>query len=277
MLSRILLAAALVAGLSTALLAQNPVHRPLSPQQQQQQQQQLGRQQVPMQPVEIRGVLEGVTRDGIVVSVDGTNQRCQIAIPATAKVEVTGKTTADNLQTGQIVEFQAEIEDHLIKEEIAEITVVSASKDHPIGVFPAGGAADQAGVAGGEGGGKSAKALANGTYRIVGKLTVGHGSGGKFSVLAGRKKLSFSITDQAAVTIHSADFSIAAAGDKVTAKAMMMQSRKGQIFQAAEVTIELAAPQADVKKKGPASKPEAKRPPKGPKKDEGLPEPAADQ
>ena len=131
---------------------------------------------------------------------EGANQQSHIAIPANAKVEVSGKATTDYLQTGQIVQFQAEIENHLIKGKIGQLSVVSLSPDRQMGIFPAGGADDQRGF-GGEGGGKPGKArkagskiLANGTYKnIVGKLTAPRGGSGKFTVLVARKKLTFQL------------------------------------------------------------------------------------
>ena len=208
---------------------------------------------------------------------NGANRRLHIAIPANAKVEVSGKATADYLQTGQTVQFQAEIENHLIKGKVDKLSVVTPSPDKQTGIFPAGG--DQDGF-GAEGGGKparsaaaAAKMLANGTYQIVGRLTVPRGNSGKFVVLADRKKLTFELEDEATVTVESTDCSLAAAGDKFTAKVVMMPTRSGPVAEATEVKIELAEPLAGVKKKGPAPK----HPAKPAKKDEGLPEPAADK
>jgi hypothetical protein len=268
MLFRLFLAFVLLVGSSALLPAQNFSRRAI---QQQQQQQQFGRQQLPAQPVEIHGVIESATRGGILVSVDGANQRLHVAIPTTAKVEVSGKATADFLKAGQIVRFEAEIENHLIKGKVGELSVVGQSPETQRGIFPAGGALDD-GSKPAKAAAAAAKALANGTYQIVGKLAVSRGGSGKFTVLAGRKKLPFELEDDATVAIESTDCSLAAAGDKVTAKVVMMPTRSGLMAHALEVKIELAERLAGAKK-GPAPK----HPAKPAKKDEGLPEPAADK
>ena len=127
MLFRLFLASLLMVGSSALLPAQNMNRRAL-----QQQPQQFGRQQ----PVEVHGVIENAMRNGITVAVDGANQRFHIAIPAAAKVEVSGKATVDYLQTGQIVEFQTEIENHLIKGKVGQLSVVALSPDKQMGIFP---------------------------------------------------------------------------------------------------------------------------------------------
>ena len=178
MFSRLLLATALVIGLSASLQAQYLRH-PLSL---------AGNQQSPTQPTEIEGTIEGVTRGGIMV-VDANNQSWRVAVPPTAKVQVTGSATADYLQTGLIVELKADIDDHgAIKEKVGELTIVSLSPEKQMGLFPPdsdGKAGDEkAALARGRGGraGRQAgqtgqtrrqrrgSAIPAGSYRIVGRL-----------------------------------------------------------------------------------------------------------
>ena len=131
-----------------------------------------------------------------------------------AKVEVTGSATADYLQTGQIVELKAEIDDHgAIKEKVGELTIVSLSSEKH-GLFPPeseGKAGEEKGAFGAvrrPGGAASretgqigqtrrlkARAIPAGSYRIVGKLMIDRG--GKFKVQTDRGKLSFELTEQA--------------------------------------------------------------------------------
>jgi hypothetical protein len=271
MKSRLFLAVISLFGLSTTLLAQNPyqqLQRQQRMQQQQQQQQQMMGQAA--QPIDIQGTLEGVTREGIVVAAEDANQRRQIVVPPKAKVEVSGKATADYLQSGQIVEFEAEIENRLIKGKVGNLTIVALTADNPLGIFPAAGGVD----AGGKATAPASKNLANGVYRIVGKLAIARGSAAKLSVLAGRKKLLFALDDQPTVSIRSADFTLASPGDKVSGKAVMMPSRTGPMLCATELKIELAETISGPRKKDTAAKSDLKRPAKSAKEKapEGLPE-----
>jgi hypothetical protein len=285
MLPRLVVATVLLVGLSTSLHAQNINPRHLQPNRQQQQQQ-LNRQQqqAAVQLPEIQGTVEGVTRGRIAV-LASDNQPWHVAVPANAKVQVTGGATADYLQPGLLVEFKAEIDDRgAIKEKVGELTIVTLSPDRQPGLFPAEAAGEPGGFAeGAERGGKSGKpakrtktaagkgAVAAGAYRIVGKLTAGRG--GKLSVQAGRGTLALELTEQPTVSIDVNDYTIASKGDKITVKGI---GRPG-MAQATEVKIELAEPLSGAKKKGSSAKSEPKRSPKRPKKDEGLPEPPADK
>ncbi len=274
MLSRLLLTAVLVIGLSASLQAQNNAYP---------RQLQRGRPAVVVQPREIQGVIEGVARGGIAV-IDSNNQPWQVVVPPAAKVQVTGGATADYLQTGLIVAFKAEVDNRgAIKEKVGELTIVTLSSEKQMGLFPD--AVNDQGEAGGDGGGSGGKparrgkgpaagAVPAGAYRIVGKLIVGRG--GKLSVHTGRGVLPLELADQPTIAIDVADYTIAAKGDKISVKGVMMAGRAG-LAQAHEVTIELVEPLVGVKKKVPPAKSEAKHPAKRPKKDEGLPEPAADK
>ena len=101
--------------------------------------------------------------------------------------------------------------------------------------------------------------------------------GGKLKVQAGRATLPLELTEQPTVAVDSGDYTVATKGDKITIKGVMMPTRAGPMTQAKEVKIEMAEPLVGGKKKGPAAKSDAKRPAKHPKKDEGLPEPAAEK
>jgi hypothetical protein len=282
MFSRLALAAALAIGLSTPISAQYNYNNNLR-------RTQPSRQQPPAMvaaPVDIQGTIEGATRGGIML-LDSTGQRYQVVIPPAAKIHVTGSATADCLQSGQLVEFKAEIDDHgTIKEKVEALALVTLSPEKQMGMFPAADAAgDQGGLmAGPEGSGKAAKpkrasgkagATPAGAYRIVGRLLVGRG--GKLSVQAGHGALTFELTEQPAITVDLSDYTLARKDDKATVKAIKMQTRSGTGLAATEVTIELAEPLAGTKKKGASAKSEGKRPAKPLKKDEGLPEPAADK
>ena len=286
MLSRVLLAAALVIGLSAALQAQT-------------RRSQQGRQpMVPQASTDIQGTIQRAMPGGVMLTETSTNQPWQVAIPATAKIQVTGGATADYLQRGMVVEFKAEIDDkHSIKDKVEELKVITLSPGTKPGLFPPdtklgdnqGGfgavGTDIAGTGGkpakrtaataGKGAAK-AGGIAVGTYRIVGRLIVR--PDGKFSVVTPRGKLAFELSEKPAIGVDMADYTMAGQGDKVSVKGDKVPNRQGLMqMQALEVKIELAEPLVGGKKKGAAAKSETKHPAKHVKKDEGLPEPAADK
>ena len=266
MLLRLGFAAVLMACLSGPLPAQNF-----------QRCAQHGRQPPALEPVEIRGVLEGVMRGRMIVR-DVNNQPWQVAVPLNTKVQVTGGAEVDCLQTGMFVEFTVELDDRgASKDKIDALTIVTLSRERQIGLFPAKVAIDQddldwgAENAQGREAAKPSKRAAGavpaGTYRIVGRLMVGRGE--KLSVQVGRASLPFELAEPTAVTVDISDYSVASQGDHAIVKGMMMPNLPG-MAKATKVTIELAKPLSGAKKKGHATK--AKRPAKRPKKKEGLPE-----
>ena len=268
---RLGLAAVLMACLSGPLLAQNFQRRA-----------QPGRQPAALEPVEIRGVLEGVMRGRMIVR-DVNNQPWQVAVPLNTKVQVTGGAEVDCLQTGMFIEFTVELDDRgASKGKIGSLAIVTLSPKRPMGLFPAkiaidqddwdwGGEKDQ-GRQAAKPTKRAAGAVPAGTYRIVGRLMVGRG--GKLSVQVGRASLPFELAEPTAVTVDISDYSVASQGDHAIVKGMMMPNLPG-MAKATKVTIELAKPLLAAKKKGPAAK--AKRPAKRPKKKEGLPEMPAEE
>lgn len=290
MSSRVLLAVLLVLGLSTPLSAQNTRRS------QQARQPVMAAQQL---PTDVDGSIEGVMAGRIVI-LDKGSHTWQVAVPAAAKVQVTGGATAEYLKKGMIVEFKAEIDDKkAIKDKVDELKVVTLSPGEKTGLFPPESKADDQSGFGGGGdatatGKKPAKhtatsgktktgGVAAGSYRIVGRLIVLHG--GKFSVVTPRGKFPFKLGDKVAIGVDFADITVASKGDKITAKVLKMPPRsnspQAQLVTSAvatEVKIELAEPLVGAKKKGTTAKSEAKHPAKQPKKgDEGLPEPAAEK
>jgi hypothetical protein len=271
MFSRLALAATFVLGLPALLPAQyNNLRNPRHPQQ----------QPLVASAVDIQGVIEGVTRGGVIVQ-DNSGQRWQVMVPPAARVHVTGSANADYLQSGLTVEFKAEVNDRgTIKDKVDSLTLITLSADRQMGLYPSEAAGDQGGLAAGDDGkaGKTkhaagkAGATPAGAYRIVGRLIVGRN---KLSVNTGRGTLALELGEQPTIAIDVSDYMMAAKGDKVTVKAIKMPTRSGPAVAALEMKIELAEPLVGAKKRG--AKPESKRPAKSSKKDEGLPEPAADK
>ena len=103
---------------------------------------QLGRQPVGLQPVEVSGTIQGVARNGIVVS-NGNNQLWKVAIVAPSKInvgtklQVTGTATVNNLRSGLIVELSADIDNrNTIQGKFDALTITSITREKPMGVFP---------------------------------------------------------------------------------------------------------------------------------------------
>lgn len=285
MLVRLSLAAVVLLGAVMPLEAQ--MQGPMQPRGQQMgRPMQPGRQQMPQgaQPIEIQGTIEEIMR-GVVVVLDATSQPWQVMLPANTKVQVIGGASVDYLQNGMFVEFHGDIDGHgNLKEKVEGVTIVTLSPEKQAGLFPleSDKAGDEPGDFGaGEGGkakpargGKAGGSIA-GTYRIIGKLTVGRG--GKLSVQTGRGTLPLELAEDATVAVDVSDYTIAAKGDKITVKGIASPAMQGRA-QAVDVKIELAELLAGAAKKKPG-KPDAKKPSKRSKKDkdEGLPEPADDR
>jgi hypothetical protein len=246
-----------------------------SPQQQlQQQQMQQIQQQLQPQPVNIDGTIASVTHGTIMVT-DKSGKTWRVVIPNTATVEVTGTATADYLAPNLTVDFKTELDEHgAIKEPVSEVTVITPSADHPMGILPVDSAAGLGGDAAGAAGGKSAKhsagkaktatvhgAPAAGPCRIVGKLTNNHG---KLSVqVHGVQPIELTLAEQVNVKVEFADYMVAVSGDGITAKAVtgpgkmvagrVMPNQSGMV-QASEVKITLAEPLKGGKKKAASAK-----------------------
>ena len=267
-MSRFLLAAAVVIGLGTPLSAQLMPHGS-------------GRQP-PVQPkqVDVRGTFEGVVRGGILL-LDDKNQRWQVAFAPGATVHVTGTASADFLHSGLVVEFQAEIDNHGVAQaKVGELTVTASGKEKPLGLFPPGGAGNDAGDFGGQGGALGGNAGAAGKHGKSGRRQSPRrrhvpyrrrtdGPQRQISARAGHTTVQFELADEPKIGIDMADFNLVRKGDKVSIKGMAPPNRPG-VAVARDVKIELAEPLTGPKKK--TARPEAK--PRLPKPDEGLPEPA---
>jgi hypothetical protein len=286
MSSRTLLAGLLLVGLATPLQAQYRRN------------QHAQQPMIAQQPTEIDGVIQGVVGGRLIV-LDKNSQSWQVVVPQGTKVQVTGGATPDYLKKGLVVEFKAEIDDkRTVKDKVDELKVVTLSAGEKPGLFsPESKADDQGGFgaatdAAGTGkkpakhaataGKTKTGAFVAGSYRIVGRLIVGHG--GKYSVATPRGKFPFELSDKVAISVDFADYTVAGKGDKISGKVLKIPSRSPSpqpqavtAAMATELKIELAEPLVGGKAKGTAAKSEAKHPAKHPKKDDGLPEPAAEK
>jgi hypothetical protein len=284
---RFFLAVGLVISLPTLLHAQ--YNRGSSHQRQQQQMAAM------QQPVELRGVIQGVAKGGLVV-VSNNNQRWRVGLFPVTKVHITGTTTADKLRAGLIVEVTADIDDHgAIHGKVPALTVTSLSQDKEIGFFPTGDAKDDGVVDGfaaddktkskdaGKPPAKSGKRPPRtaktgprtrpaGTYRIVGRLTIARN--GSFSIQVERGALPFDLASDAKIDIDASDPSFIALGNEITVKGFQVPNQPGTL-RAADIQVKLPEPQITDQPEPPRhdAKKQGKRPPKKAKdQDEPPPE-----
>ena len=195
-------------------------------------------------------------------------------VNAGTKVQVTGTMTANNLQSGLIVELTADIDNrNTIQGKVNALTITSITREKPMGVFP-----DADSGFGGNDSDKSAKRPTHaksgkagrgqivGRCRIVGQLIA---RGGSLSVKYGRGTLSFQLGETPKINVDMADLSLARPGQEVSIKGYA-SPRQPNMVQATEVKIKLPdVPDADKPEKADkkeAAKPEAKRRKKVPKR-----------
>jgi len=238
-----------------------------------------------MEAFDAAGTIEGLLPNGMQIN-SNANQRWAIVIPRQAKIELTGTATADFLRPGLYVRFTAEVDKHgTAKEKVAQLSIFTPSRETPPGLFSpeaggaaAGGAFDGfgpgvgkppvgigkppvgIGKAPGKTSGKAAPVETAKAYTVAGQITAARNN--KLTVNAGTASIKFEVTDDAAIDVKVADYSLARKGDKVSVQGKMMKGRPG-MGEAASVKIELASPLSGGKAKPvkPAPKHEA-RPPK---------------
>lgn len=264
-------AIALVFALPTGLVAQNVgnVRR--------------AQQQAAVQPVEIHGTIQGLSRTGVKVLAQN-NQVMLVSFTPRTKIVVTGTTTAAALRSGVFVEFDADLDaSGQVQGKIDKLTVISLSPQRQPGAVRGGEAKaaakpgdakpDDFGAGAGQEG-KPAKRAARpaakspsrsqpaGNYHVIGRLVVGRDN--KMSVQTGRSSLMFELADGASVNVSASDLSYAGLGSEVSIKAVMSPTRPVTI-QAVEVVAKVSAPEAGGKNEPPAAS-EEKRPRRGAKK-----------
>jgi hypothetical protein len=290
MLSRLVRGVGVVIGLAASLHApfvfgQRVVGGQYSQQQQQQQQQrqqqqQLQQLQLQPQQVNINGTITEVSRGAIMVADKIGNKTWKVAIPNTAKVEVTGTATVDYLAPNLTVDFKTELDEYgAMKDKVSEMTVIAPSAEQPLGIFS--GADAAGGPINASAGGKTTKHTAKsvtvhgtppaGPCRIVGKLVNSHG---KLSVqVHGTQPIELALADEVNVKVEFADYSVAISGDNITVKGTSAPGKMVMgrvvpnttgIVQATDVKITLAETLTGTKKKKSTSHPKKD-------KDEGTP------
>jgi hypothetical protein len=93
-------------------------------------------QQPQLRPFSKDGALILTSQNTMQISAGGTDTIYVRLMPNT-QVSVTGTAEQDYLKSGVTVEFQAEIDKaHTVKEKILRLCVVTATTDHPVGLFP---------------------------------------------------------------------------------------------------------------------------------------------
>lgn len=218
--------------------------------------------QQPLQQTEIRGTVQDMGRNGLLVAEGGKTWQVAWSLNNT-KVHVTGTLSPNQLKTGMLAELTAEFDARgVIQKKVDSLTITSLSREKPCGIFPAGGEPPpvDAAAPGKRPAGKAGSRAKAGTYRVVGRLTVNRN--GSMSIQAPNNRAQFTLASDATIKVDMTDFSAVARGNPITIKGHISPNRPGYV-QAAEITVELdagaGAPPAGVKR--PAGVPkDAKKP-----------------
>lgn len=236
-----------------AIRRQMQQHQQMPGQQQQQMQQQMPMQpQVQTQSISLRGTIENIGSAGIQI-VDEAKQPRLVRVGNATKVQVTGEATVDFLAKGQIVEFDANLnENGTTQEALTELSVISPSRDMVPGVTS--GPHDE----------KAAKArsIQPGKNHVLGRVV--NCVDNRLIVAAGRFKVYADVTDDTTVSLDLTSLSLVAKGDKVSVEGMTaanpratrpndvrMQQPQNLPVQATSIKIEIADVLSGEKKKTP--------------------------
>jgi hypothetical protein len=197
------------------------------------------------QPTDLKGTIQDTGKGGLLVA-DNSNKTWRVSmVPNMTKLHVTGTLAASQLKTGMLAELTADFDEHgAVSQPIDGLAIISISADKRPGAFPAGGAVVGTGSdAGGKRpAGKAGARVLSGTYRIVGRLTIGHKD--LLTIQAGPNKVQFTLAENAKINVDMADFSFVTRGSNVTVSGMALPTRPGFI-QATEVNVVLSPVASD--------------------------------
>jgi hypothetical protein len=195
-----------------------------------------GAAQPGVQQTDLEGKIQNAGKGGIAV-VDSSNRTWRVAMSAnTTKIHVTGDLTAKQLRTGLLAELTADFDDRgAISKPVESISIVTLSRDKPAGAVRVGGD-ERVDPSGKRPSGKAASRGMTGTYKIVGRLTVGRN--GALSIQAGRTPATFTLAEDAAIKVDMSDLSLTSQGCTIKVHGMAAAARPGYI-QATEITVEL--------------------------------------
>ncbi len=219
---------------------------------------------VKLQPAYLEGTITSVTANQIVMTTKNDSKTWTVYSEPETMARVTGQAKADFLKPGLIVKFEAELDgQNGAKDKISELSILTLSKENPLGVFPPG--STPHGAAGSASGGKPSSkpseshgfgATAESTFgasqmsKVVGQITAVHDE--KLTVHAGTKTVrgEFAADPQIHVTLHVAlsDPKFISAGDRISVHGTKVQGKPG-ICEADDVKITLAKPLTGPKKK----------------------------
>ena len=230
-------------------------------------------------PFAAEGTVHGVM-PGQIQMMTATNQPWIVFLDPMSKVHVRGTAEPDFLKRGMFIRFSAQLDKRgKSQSPIAELTVFTPSAETPVGIWPAGAApvmgaegANQFGATFGPGvnaGPGAAKAPATSFYTVGGQIT-GERKG-KLTVNAGRGIVQIELTESPVINVDFADYTVVRKGDKISVRGRMFRGRQG-FAQAQELTIEVAQPLTDPRRKPTKPKAIPPRPPQQPEKPAPPPE-----
>jgi hypothetical protein len=269
MFARILLAAGLVLQMALVLEAQQAGPGQLTPAQQQRLMRELQKQGITGQgqqgfgiqgqgrgiqgqPFEESGTLDAIGQGKIKIIDSKGNERI-ITINQQTAIKTTGEATVDYLKNGITVEFTAEVDPKgNTTGKIEELKIITLTKDHPAGVTSENGEPTPKPAALTSKGKKEKAAATPVSSNVVGSIT--SLKAGKGTVKAGKRVVQFELGEKPKITIELDEGSLASKGDKVEVKGFEQLNMPNQVAFATSVTITLAEPVGESKKKGDSAK-----------------------
>jgi len=198
---------------------------------------------------------------GLIRIRDAKQESWILKIVPESKVTIEGEAQVECLRPGLFVQLSGQIDKKgALKEAVEEIEIFSSLGKGSLGLFSAEESAEEEGV--------SAKPVRNagaGSFRIRGKLASYRD--GELMVVAGSRKITGNLAEEATVKLNSDDLSLAQPGDKVQVKAWYhemqrpnpLANRPGAAL-VQEITVTLDKPLAPTGKRSRVSAERPERP-----------------
>ncbi len=179
-----------------------------------------------LESVEVSGKIVNVKR-GLITAVDGDNQQGMIKIdPKDTKVYVTGTAMPSVLRSGMFIRFTGKFENAVATEPVTELEIFEPSESVDIGVFP------------------EDPTDPNSDVLVAGRVAAF--KRGKLIMATGRQKVQADMAEDAELSLHVSDYSLASPGDDIRVLGKLFAP--GKII-ATQVDITLAEPLGEPEKK----------------------------
>lgn len=185
----------------------------------------------PQQAASVEGTIKSVDRDGIQVAARRTEKPWVVQFQPGTRFVVTGTAKADYLKPGVVLQFKADLDDQdKAKDKVAEMTIVSAGSDNPLGVS----------------GGKGSKTsnddlglLTSQDTKITGKIV--SVTGKQVSLSAGKRTVTIELAAKPTINVLLSDRKLVLPGSKIRASGKATRAATPRM-QADSIEVTLASP-----------------------------------